>query len=271
MARVAAATREHGRDVAQLDGAFLARCLDRRREVTATPTLEAYVARLERDGIEAEAFFSSLDIHHSELFRAPLVFALLEERILPGLVRRAESTGGAEIRVWSAGCAAGQEAYSVAILLAELAEASATPIRFRVIATDTSMAQVELARAGSYSELSMRNVRLCHLRRWFETGGSGWTVTAGLRALVDFSVHDLLDPRSASPPASIFGWFDLVLCSNVLFYYRPDVQHRILDRLRASLSVDGILATGEAEREPVLESGGFQAMAHRVPLFTRRR
>ncbi len=269
---VAALVRERaGRDVVQLDRTFLARSLERRRVATGLAGSGEYMARLAADPAELTILIASLDVHHSEFFRDPILHALLEERVLPGLALRKDAEGGSEIRVWSAGCAAGQEAYSVAATLLELAEAWRRPVRFRIFATDVSPEQVALARAGRYADTSVRNVRLRQLRRWFEPEGTNWVVGDALRMAVDFSVHDLLDPAGTCPPASIFGAFDLVLCCNVLYYYRSDVQRRIVDRLQACLRPEGFLATGDAERDVVLSSGAFQPSALPSSLFTRWR
>jgi chemotaxis protein methyltransferase CheR len=261
----------HDRDLSRLDESFLARSLERRLEATATASPETYLARLAKDPPEADALLQSLDIHHSELFRDPLACALLEQRILPGLALQKEAQGGTEIRVWSAGCAAGQEAYTVAILLSELSDARELPVPFRIIATDGSEAQLDLAREAAYAGAAMRQVRLGHLERWFTRSGQTYTARPELRARVDFSAYDLLDGRSTSPPASIFGEFDLVLCCNLLYYYRPDARRLILDKLRGCLSPNGVLVTGETEREAVLGMGGFRAVAASAAVFQKGR
>ncbi len=272
IAGVAALVRERaGRDLVALDRTFIQRCLERRCLATGLVGPEEYQDRLATDPAELALLVASLDVHHTEFFRDPLLHALLEERVLPGLALRKDTEGGSEIRIWSAGCAAGQEAYSVAATLLEIADAWRRPIRFRIFATDASEEQVALARAGRYTDASVRNVRLRQLRRWFKPDGASWVVGDGLRSAVDFSVHDLLDTASSSPPASIYGGFDLVLCCNVLYYYRPDVQLRILERLQACLRPDGFLATGDAERDVVLSSSVFQSAALPSSLFVRWR
>jgi chemotaxis protein methyltransferase CheR len=178
-----------------------------------------------------------------------------------------ERFGGGEIRIWSAACAAGQEAYSVAILLEDMAAERGKPIPFRIIATDVSDAQLAIARKGVYDDDAVRNVRLRHLRRYFSEQGKAYVIAPGLRDRVDFSSYDLLDERSSSPPASIYGDFDIVLCCNLLFYYRPSVRRLILERVRRGLSPNGYLVTGEAERAIVQDAGGFRAMTPPTAVF----
>jgi chemotaxis methyl-accepting protein methylase len=210
----------------------------------------------------------SFQNHHSEFFRDPLVFAFLEERILPNLLFRRRSPAGREIRVWSAGCAAGQEAYSVALLCRELSQRMEDAPPFRIFATDLSETQIALARAGSYSAPDVRNVTQQRLWRWFDRQGEAWVVRPELRALVDFSAHDLLDLRVTSPAASIFGDFDLVLCCNQLMYFRPECTRRVLQKLKRSLAPGGWLVTGDAERV-LVQGEGFEPAPLPAAVFTR--
>ena len=260
----------HGLEVSTYAESFLARCLDKRQQALNGVSSSAYLDLLGRDRAEAEGFVQSLEVHHSEFFRDPLSFALLERRLLPGLAEAKASTGYPELRVWSAGCSAGQEAYSIAILLHELTDQRAVPLRFRLFATDTSTEQIERARAGTYPASAMSNVALRHLQRWFSRIEDAYVVAPELRGLVDFSIHGLLDETSDFPSASIFGEFDLVFCCNLLFYYRPESQKRMLDRLRRSLAPNGYLVTGEAERESV-QGSGFRPLALPAAIFQAAR
>jgi chemotaxis methyl-accepting protein methylase len=258
----------HGQDLARYDETFLARSLARRQAATAAATPADYAGRMAEDRAEGEALIRSLDIHHSELFRDPLSFALLEQRILPALAARKADTGPSELRVWSAGCAAGQEACSVAILLRELAEVSERAVSYRIFATDTSEAQLALGRAGVFDEAAMGKVRWAHVERWFARQGRSFAAAPELRERTDFSVYDLLDEQRSCPPSSIFGGFDLILCCNLLFYYRPEGQRLILDKLRRCLAVGGFLVTGDAERE-LVKGAGFQPVFPSAAIFRR--
>lgn len=257
----------HGMDVSCHDESFLEKSLAHRLAATSVPTISAYSKRLECDREEASAFFRSLTISYSEFFRNPLTFAMLEQVVLPGLAEAGEKAGQAEIRVWSAGCAAGQEAWSLAILLDELLAARNRRISFRVIATDGSAEELEVARRGVYDTAALQNVRTRHLREYFVRGeGESFQIIPRLRTRVDFSVYDLLDRQSATPPAGIFGDFDLIMCCNLLLYYRPEARQFMLEKLRRALSPQGYLATGEAERE-IAVGGGFQAVAAPAAVF----
>jgi len=263
--------RIHGLDISCYDTAFLLKAIERRWQTATAETSAAYLERVAQDRAEAEALVDSLQIHFSEFFRDPLTFALVEQRILPGLVAASEASDRRELRIWSAGCSTGQEAYSLAILLVELSGARERPISFRLFATDRCEAQIAQARAGAFPASAMHNVRLGHLQRWFRQQGSIYVAAPELRERVDFSVHDLLDERSICPPASIFGDFDLVVCCNVLLYYQAEDRQRILDKLQRCLVGGGYLVTGEAERDPVQNTAGFRAMATPASVFQKGR
>ena len=260
----------HGLDIACYAAPFLAASIERRRDSAAGESTAAYCQRLAWDRPEAQALSGCLDIHHSEFFRDPLAFALLEQHVLPNLVLRMEAAGRTELRVWSAGCAGGHEAYSLAILLSELSIRRDRPLRFRLFATDRSAAEIALARSGVYSEANLANVRFRQLQRWFQRSGDAFVVRPELRDHTDFSVYDLLGEHSNCPPASIFGSFDLILCCNVLFYYHVESSQRILEKLRRSLAPGGYLVTGDAERDMPL-SAGLRATALHAPIFQERR
>jgi chemotaxis methyl-accepting protein methylase len=245
---IRAMDRLQGKDISRYDESFLLKSLEKRLAATSRPTVADYCEYLSRHDGEAEQFFRSLNITYSEFFRNPLTFAVLEQRVLPGLIQEKQESGTAEIRVWSAGCAAGQESYSVAILLDELLTARKSPLSFRIFATDISEKCLEFARCGVYDAGAVQNVRLRHIQSCFEAGHGSYLVARRLRERVAFSFYDLLDERSSSPPGSIYGDFDLIFCSNLLFYYKPDTQRFIMEKLCNALSHGGYLMTGEAER-----------------------
>lgn len=264
---VCAAAAAHGLGLSRYDETFLWSLFDRRRQAAGFPSLEAYAAHLSDDGAEAEALRDSLRVSYSEFFRDPLAFAFLEQVALPVLVEQRERVGYGEIRVWSAGCAAGQEAWSLAMLLDALTAAVGRRPAYRIVATDLSEPELTAARDGVYAREALRNVRLRHLDAYFERRGDSYCIIDRLRERVEFAAYDLLDPATANPPAGIFGDFDLVVCANVLFYYRPPAQRLILDKIRKSLAPGGYFVTGDTERQLVEARGGFLAASPPLAIF----
>jgi chemotaxis protein methyltransferase CheR len=149
--------------------------------------------------------------------------------------RRAPGSG--PLRIWSAGCASGEEAYSIA---AALLEAGRAPGADRILATDISRRALETARSGVYGRWSVRRPLPSGEARWLLPSGDGHEVAPEARASVEFRVHNLLHP---APP----GPFDAVLCRNVLIYFEPELAREVLARIAASLRPGGWLALAPAE------------------------
>jgi chemotaxis methyl-accepting protein methylase len=261
----------HGLDVSVYDEVFLRKSIDKRLAATGFETVAAYGDYLAGSREEATAFYGSLRIGYSEFFRSPLVFELLKHLVLPSLAAEKARSNQGEIRVWSAGCAAGQEAWSIAMLLDEVAGTDSPSFSYRIFATDLSEPDLALANAGVYSDEALGNVRLRQLSTFFSRQGDAHAVLPRLRESVCFSSYDLLDERSSSPAASIYGDFDLVFCCNLLFYYRQDIRQRILDKVCRALAPGGYFVTGEAERDIVSNRIGLCAVSPPAAIFQKRR
>ncbi|MBK8596485.1 MAG: protein-glutamate O-methyltransferase CheR [Holophagales bacterium] len=260
---------ERSGNLSSFDEAFLHRSVETRRVAVGEPDAVRYLGRLRDDPHEAEAFLSSLHVSYSEFFRNPLTFAVLEQIVLPRLLGEVEGEGRPEVRVWSAGCAGGEEPFSVAILLDELIASRGREPRYRVFATDLREAGLAAACSGVFGTSALRNVRQRHLESCFTRTGESYVVSPRLRARVDFSVHDLLNPGTSCPPASIYGAFDLVLCCNLLLYYRQEMRRLVLDRLYGCLAPGGYLVTGETERAMVDPIGGFTPVMSQAAVFRK--
>lgn len=254
----------HGKEISMYDESFLIKSLEKRRMDTGAVTTAAYLEYLEGSCMEADAFSNSLNITYSDFFRNPLTFALLEQWVLPALIT---SKSGTEIRVWSAGCSSGQEAYSMAMLLSNLIPVNGQPIRYRIFATDISQSALAVARSGIYFEDAVHNLRMKELESYFVHTGEVYTVVPRLKECIEFSTYDLLDRHSAYPPECIYGDFDIVFCSNLLFYYKPEIQQFILRKVQQAMAPDGYLVTGEAERAFVEQTGRLRMVAPPAAVF----
>jgi chemotaxis methyl-accepting protein methylase len=261
--------RAQGMDLSMYDEAFLRQTLTRRMSECGFTSAAAYGDDLIDHREAAEGFLGALRIAHSEFFRNPLTFALLEQSLLPNLIAEHRQSGHGEVRVWSAGCAAGQEAWSVAILLEELNGEGVGAVPYRIFATDRSAGDLVTARAGVYSVEALGNVRTRQLRDYFTRRGESFVIHERLRPRVDFSVYDLLDEDSSCPDASIYGDFDLIFCCNLLFYYRVEVRQRILAKLCRVLAPGGYFVTGEVERDSVNPQNGLRPVAAGFSVFQK--
>ena len=210
----------------------------RRFRQAVTRTLPDVPTRAPRgaEPLTEEAFSSlceALTVQESYFFREPAKLALVRKYLLPGLAARR-----APLRVWSAGCAAGEEAYTLAALLTEAGFAG----RYRVLGTDLSEDAVAAARRGSYTRWSVRGLGEESLTRIFEMHDSRYRVVDRYRENVSFEQHNLLDSRP-------HGWgpFELVLCRNVLIYFTPEAARAVVEGLRDSLAPGGWLVLGVSD------------------------
>jgi chemotaxis protein methyltransferase CheR len=191
-----------------------------------------------------QAVVDQLTVGETNFFRQPGWFAQLEAQILRPTIDRRRLDGPKRLRIWSAGCASGEEAYSLAIMIARLLPRS-DDWDIRIVATDVSEAFLAAARRGVYREWALRDVdtavRLLHFRK-LDSGQ--FELAATTRAMVTFEQLNLAAPE---PWNARLAGFDLIVCRNVLMYFALERQRAIAQRLIQRLAPDGWLATAPAE------------------------
>lgn len=226
----------------QLDlGAYKDRCIRRRiakrlRNSGATD-FAGYLALLADDEDELDALLATLSIHVSQFFRNPDTFLALERHVLPDLFRLVRAAGRRELRLWSVGCAGGEEPYSLALLIDELSPAG---LKVNILATDVSEPVLENAREALYEPARLAEVPPPVLASYFTAEGERFRLIERVRARVRFEQHNVMI-SDVFPPA------DLILCRNVLIYFTREEQARILARFAAALPEGGALVLGRAE------------------------
>ena len=149
---------------------------------------------------------------------------MLEKIIFPRLFHEKEGSNQREIRIWSAACVTGQEAYSLAIILTEQNNSQVT---FRIFATDQSDKQIEIAKKGIYSISTLNLVTLKRLDNWFLFNGKNYAVRDKIKANIEFSTFVLLNDVHMCPPSSIFGDFDIVFCANFFFITNRNLEIKL--------------------------------------------
>jgi two-component system, chemotaxis family, CheB/CheR fusion protein len=253
----------NGIDFSQYKQPTILRRLQRRMVAVGMPTLPDYLRYLARHSEEYSRLIASFLIHVTEFFRDPKLFAALREEILPELIAdKRTATMGNELRIWSAGCATGEEAYSLAILVAEALGMQLTQFKIHIFATDLDEEAVAFARRGVYPAVALVNIPEELRSRYFTRLDGSYEVTSQLRSLVIFGQHDL---GQRAP----FPHIDLVLCRNVLIYFTPELQQRALHIFAFALRDGGYLALGKAETVRPLEA--YFAPAHeRLKLYRRQ-
>jgi chemotaxis protein methyltransferase CheR len=239
-------------DISRYEESFLDKCIQNSIEENRCSSVGELCKLLEQSNSKRQAFIETLQNSYSELFRNPLTFDVLERIVLPSLIFKKKENKRKEIRIWSAACAGGEEVYSLAILMEEL-NTGKNQIKFRIFATDRNAARISEAEKGQYTVTALNNLSFLRAKMWLNKQGDVFTVRPELKANIDFSVFDLADRQLASPPASIFGDFDLIICANLLFYYKEEFRKIIIGKLTNCLADGGYLVTGETEREILIK------------------
>ena len=230
--------RETGVDFTHYRQSTVRRRIARRMIVHKLDTLEAYHRHLEEYPAEAPALCSDLLISVTSFFRDADAFRVLQRKILARLVKR--PAAAPPIRVWVAGCATGEEAYSLAITLLESLGPAAGPPRVQIFGTDLSETAITHARSGVYARNIELDVSPERLRRFFVKLDGQYQVSKSVRELCVFAKHDL----AQDPP---FSKVDVISCRNVLIYLEAKLQKRVMAVLHYALKNEGVLLLGAAE------------------------
>jgi chemotaxis protein methyltransferase CheR len=259
---------------------FLARLLRRRSGLSLTPDKKALASRklgsvmrrfdfkdlgaligelrLGREAL-ADAVTEAMTVNETSFFRDTAVFAALRDTVLPRIV--AAHAHDKRLRIWSAACAAGQEAYSIAILLSEMG-LTRSGWTIDLVASDLSGEAIARAEAGRYAACEIERGLDAHAMRYFRRDRGEWLVDASLRRMVTFRRFNLLDSM---------GWLDeldLVFCRNVLMYFDTATRLDVLDRIADTMAPDGLLLLGENETPG---RSGFAASPDGPGFYTRSR
>ncbi|MDF2465438.1 MAG: sensory box protein [Ramlibacter sp.] len=226
-----------GRDFSYYKRATVVRRIARRMQVNGVDDMPGYLACLRTRPGEAGALLQDLLISVTNFFRDPECFAALDEHLAEMFRGKGPND---TIRVWVAACATGEEAYSIAILLAERArEVDASPM-IQIFATDLDEEAIKVARQGSYPNLIEADVSEERLRRYFVKEHNGYKVRREMREMILFAQHDLLKD-------SPFSRLDLVSCRNLLIYLGRDAQRRLFEIFNFSLLPQAKLFLGSSE------------------------
>jgi two-component system CheB/CheR fusion protein len=227
-----------GHDFRHYKRATVLRRIERRMQVNGVRDLEAYRTFLRNTPEETTALLADMLIGVTQFFRDREAFDVLQRVVMPSLFRSA--TSEAQVRVWVAGCSTGEEAYSIAILLAQAREAAGSAAAMQVFATDIDDSAIVRARTGSYPSTIASDVPPELLRRYFTQDGARYLIVKTVRERILFAAHSLL----RDPP---FSHLDLISCRNVLIYLDRAVQRQILELFHFALRPDGYLFLGTAE------------------------
>lgn len=235
------------------------RRLERRMQITECEDLGAYLVYLRQHSEEVRGLLHDLLISVTNFFRDPEAFQQLESEIMPRLFAGLKS--GDQMRVWVPGCATGEEAYSLAIILTEFAETLTQPPSLQIFATDIDEEALAYGRNGLYPNSITADVSGQRLRRFFSNEGSSYRIKRELREMVLFAPQNVL----RDPP---FSKLNLISCRNLLIYVDRQAQECLLETFHFALKPGGYLFLGSSESADGLSSG-FSTVHKKSRIFQR--
>ncbi len=227
-----------GHDFSQYKKTTITRRIERRMSIHSIDDANVYVRYLKENPAEVQALFKELLINVTSFFRDPDVFIELKHNILPQCL--ADKDEGYVFRVWISGCATGEEAYSMAIILRELMDENHHQFTTQIYATDLDDDAINTARNGLYLPNIMQDISPERLRRFFIKEDAGFRVRKEIREMVVFAVQNVVK----DPP---FTKLDLLSCRNLMIYLEPVLQNRLIPVFHYSLKPDGILIVSPSE------------------------
>ncbi len=239
--------------------ASLSRRIRKRMQTVAVDNFSEYLDYLEVHPDEFVELFNTILINVTSFFREPKAWEYIANEIIPQIIHKRELDK--PIRIWSAGCASGEETYTIAILLAEALGMEKYSQWVKVFATDVDMEALSHARHASYTSKEIQNIPSELVEKYFERINSHFSIQKELRRGVIFGRHDLVQDAPISR-------IDLLVCRNTLMYFNSETQSKILDRFHFALNSSSFLFLGKAE---MLFSRNhlFSALDLRQRVFTK--
>ena len=230
--------RRAGHDFSQYKQSTITRRVQRRMKALQIESIEQYLQTLESQPDEVDRLFKDLLIGVTQFFRDPEAFEALAREVIPKLFEG--KAAGAQVRACVVGCATGEEAYTLAILLSEHAATLQDPPAIKIFATDIDERGLEMARRGRYPESIAEHVSEERLQRFFAKQDGAYRVNRELRELCLFTNHSFIK----DPP---FSRLNLISCRNVMIYLASDLQRKIIPLFHYALRADGYLFLGPSE------------------------
>lgn len=220
--------------------------LQKRISFLGLPTFEAYLdyIRFNPSGsAETKYLFEAITINETFFFRNQPQLDALVTTILPEIIVSKEKLGKNKIRIWSAACSSGEEAYSIAMIINDLIKPKYPNIEFEIVGTDISNAVVDVARRGSYKEYAVRNTPVYYLKKYFKVNVTSFDLDPKIKNMAYFKLLNLYDDLSMRTMIN----FDVIFCANVLIYFDQTSKIKVINHLYNSLYKGGHLFIGYSE------------------------
>ncbi|WP_244631224.1 chemotaxis protein CheB [Aureimonas sp. ME7] len=248
-----------GHDFSGYKRSTLVRRVERRMHVLGLESARSYVARLRADAAECEALFRDLLINVTRFFRDAENFQVLREKAIEPLMRG--HTGEDDLRVWVPGCSSGEEAYTIAMIFAEVAREYDVPLAVQIFATDIDERMLQIAREGTYPAAALADIPADLRERYVIPHAERFTIAPKIRDLIRFSPHSLVK----DPP---FSRIDLLSCRNLLIYFDDRLQQSTVPLMHYAVRPGGYLFLGPSESVSRFDYL-FPPIDHQARLFER--
>lgn len=249
-----------GNDFSNYKEATLRRRISRRMILTKREEPEQYLNYLRLEKSEQDALFNDILIPVSYFFRDTRIFEIFTSQVLPQIIKNRSSNES--IRVWTAGCSTGEEAYSLAICIHEYLMENAPHLKVQIFASDISENVITKARAANYTKQDIQNVSETRLQNYFVKTDGSYHISKVIRDMCVFAVHNFLK----DPP---FAKMDLITCRNVLIYLNPFLQKKAMTTFHYALRENGVLFLGKSETASS-HSNLFEPIIKNQKFYTRK-
>jgi two-component system CheB/CheR fusion protein len=249
-----------GHDFSQYKKMAIGRCIEWRMSHHEIEDAEVYARYVEENPDEGQLLVKELLINVTRFFRNPEAFETLKKDVLPQLF--AGKPKGSVFRAWVAGCATGEESYSIAMLLREFMDETRQEIKVQIYSTDLDDDAISVARAGTYPNYIAQDVESERLHRFFVKVDAGYQVNQEIRKMVVFANQNVIK----DPP---FTGLDLVSCRNLMIYLEPELQSRLITTFQFALRPGGALFLSPSES--IVDSELFAPLSREWRIYRTHR
>ena len=252
---------QFGLDFSVYKTTTVSRRILRRTELLGSLDLAEYAERLRMDPDELSSLYHDLLIGVTRFFRDPEAFEFVEQHVVPEILDRVPESE--EIRLWVAGCATGEEAYSLAMILFEQLTARGRQLNMKILSTDVHTVSLSKASTGFYAEEQLEHVNEQRRERFFRKKPNGYQISQDLRQLIVFAPHNITKDAP-------FTKMHLISCRNLLIYLEPPAQKTVLSLFHFGLTTSGFLFLGPSETAGDL-APEFDVVTEHWKIFRKRR
>ena len=253
---------ERGFDFRDYKQSTIRRRLVKRLTSIGIPNVMEYIDYLDGNPGEYDVLMSELTINVTSFFRDATTFNFLKDRIIPGILSR-KSKSGLYLRFWSAGCASGEETYSLAIILHELLGNKSNNFEIAIYGTDIDRASINKAIKAVYDESNLTSFDSVLRAKYFSPYNRKYKISPDIRSMVKFTTHDLVTGFAYSN-------FDLIMCRNVLIYFDKKRQAQLLRKFHRGLADKGILVLGKSEVLPKELNRFFTCLNRNAKIYQKQ-